>query len=237
MRSGETSLLKNHSELSSEINPAKKGSSKPEFVSALSSGLNRRAFLRQSGAALLLTSIAACKPNISDNKDFDNKTSGSNFKSENSKTLSDIYIFDQHQKDLIIAVQLHLFPDDGDGPSATEINALKYLEWALTDPDNEDEGDGEFIVKGVGWLDSLSEQTQGDQFIKLSGEKQDKVLQQISKSSAGENWLSILIYYLIEALLFDPIYGGNPDGIGWKWLEHQPGFPAPTKDKLYRSFI
>jgi len=223
-------LLKNHS--TSLLNFEKKGSNNPEFVGALSSGLNRRAFLKQSGATILLTSIAACKPNI-----VDNKSSNTKPKSEKSNAFSDIYPFDQHQKNSIIAVQLHLFPDDGDGPSAKDINALKYLEWALTDPDYEDDGDGEFIVKGVGWLDSLSEQTQGDQFIKLSNEKQGKILRQISQSKTGENWLSMLIYYLVEALLFDPIYGGNPDGIGWKWLEHQPGFPAPTEDKLYRSFI
>ena len=39
----------------------------------------------------------------------------------------------------------------------------------------------------------------------------------------GRAWLSLLLYYIFEALLSDPVYGGNPDGIGWQWLEHQPG--------------
>jgi len=39
--------------------------------------------------------------------------------------------------------------------------------------------------------------------------------------------------YIFEALLVDPVYGGNPNGIGWKWLEHQPGLPRPTADKRY----
>jgi len=232
MRSGANALLKNKLKISSKLAAEKTGSSKSKFIDALSSGLNRRAFLRQSGIAVLITSIAACKPNIGDQK-----KSNPELEVKNTKVFLDRYAFDQHQKDSISRVQHHLFPDDGDGPSATDINALKYLEWALTDPDNQDDGDGDFIVQGVGWLNSLSEQTQGNQFIKLSHEKQDKVLRQISQSNTGENWLSTLIYYLMEALLFDPVYGGNPDGIGWKWLEHQPGFPAPTKDKLYRSFI
>ena len=225
-------MLKNQSNDPFNLEAAKKNSNKPEFIGALESGLNRRAFLRQSGAALLLTSIAACKPNITASE-----TAKTKVKTEKSKLFSDVFVFDEHQKKSISAVQLHLFPDDGDGPSATDINALEFLEWALTDPDYQDDGDGEFIVKGVGWLDSLSEQTQGDQFTNLSREKQEKILQQISKSNAGENWLSMLIYYITEALLFDPVYGGNPDGIGWKWLEHQPGFPAPTNDTLYRSFL
>ena len=49
----------------------------------------------------------------------------------------------------------------------------------------------------------------------------------------GKNWLSLLLYYLFEALLADPAYGCNPDGVGWQWLEHQPGFPRPPPDKIY----
>ena len=36
--------------------------------------------------------------------------------------------------------------------------------------------------------------------------------------------------------MLDPVYGGNPEMIGWKWLEHQPGFPAPIEGKTYRDF-
>ena len=49
----------------------------------------------------------------------------------------------------------------------------------------------------------------------------------------GENWLSTLLLYIFEALLTDPVYGGNPNGIGWKWLGHNPGLPRPTADKRY----
>jgi len=43
----------------------------------------------------------------------------------------------------------------------------------------------------------------------------------------------MLLTYILEALLTDPVYGGNPNGIGWTWLQHQPGFPTPTEDKKY----
>jgi gluconate 2-dehydrogenase gamma chain len=58
-------------------------------------------------------------------------------------------------------------------------------------------------------------------------------LREIEQSRAGRNWLSLLLTYLLEALLADPVYGGNPDGIGWTWLEHQPGYPAPPRDKSW----
>ena len=59
------------------------------------------------------------------------------------------------------------------------------------------------------------------------------MLRQIEQSNAGQNWLSLLLTYLLEALLADPVYGGNPDGIGWQWLEHQSGFPRPPADKTW----
>ena len=58
-------------------------------------------------------------------------------------------------------------------------------------------------------------------------------MRQIEQSRAGRNWLSLLLTYVLEALLADPVYGGNPDGIGWQWLEHQPGYPRPPADKSW----
>ncbi|MFT6734807.1 MAG: gluconate 2-dehydrogenase gamma chain [Polaribacter sp.] len=214
------------------------GSLKPKQISALSSGLNRRAFLRNSSATFLVASLMACKPNIETNntQGVDSQTLVLQEGTKKSPS-KELFEFTQDEKNNLIQVQALLFPKDDDGPSAEEINAFTYLEWALTDPDNQADGDGDFIIKGIGWLNGLSKQTQGDNFLKLSLVKQEKVLQQISQSSTGENWMSIIIYYIMEALLFDPIYGGNPDSIGWKWLEHQPGFPAPDSETLYRQFL
>lgn len=62
------------------------------------------------------------------------------------------------------------------------------------------------------------------------------MLKKISQSRAGENWLSLLLYYLLESLTLDPIYGGNTDGMGWQWLGHQAGFPRPVQGKTYLDF-
>ena len=53
----------------------------------------------------------------------------------------------------------------------------------------------------------------------------------------AKEWCSILITLILESLLLDPIYGGNPDGIGWKWLEVTPGFPQPTEELRYDKVI
>ncbi|MEE8342688.1 MAG: gluconate 2-dehydrogenase subunit 3 family protein, partial [Gammaproteobacteria bacterium] len=70
-------------------------------------------------------------------------------------------------------------------------------------------------------------------FTALNEQERETVLREIEQSRAGRNWLSTLLTYLLEALLADPVYGGNPNGIGWQWLEHQPGYPLPPKDKAW----
>ncbi|MPY23225.1 gluconate 2-dehydrogenase subunit 3 family protein [Shewanella psychropiezotolerans] len=205
--------------------PLKAGSSKPELVSVFSSGLNRRAFLRQTGAAAVLLGLIGAKPSVvaaADEVDSQERGSDAGFSS--------------HAQAVVAAVQMQLFPDDDDGPSAKDLNAFRYLTWALDDPDNLADGDRAFILRGVGWLEELAKSTHGASFIKLGVNEQDVVLKQIAKSRTGENWLSLLLYYLLESLTLDPIYGGNTDGIGWQWLEHQPGFPRPIQGKTYLDF-
>ena len=201
----------------------KRGAIKSVYKGALASGLNRRAFLRSSVALSLLSGLAACNLSLDEQDDVITISKAKDY-------------FEPEQQQILDAVQMQLFPADGDGPSARDLNALAYLEWAMTDPENIDDGDPSFIVKGIGWLDDLSKQTLGTGFIKLTSTQQDTVLKQVAGSSQGESWLSLLMYYLAEALMLDPIYGGNPNGIGWQWLQHQAGFPAPIAGKTYRDF-
>lgn len=133
-------------------------------------------------------------------------------------------------------VQQILFPDDGDGPSARDINADGYLYFALHSKDADAE-ERKFILKGVTWLDGIASETRQKPFKQLNAQQQNAILQQINRSRAGERWLSLLLTYIMEALLSDPVYGGNPAGIGWRWLEHQAGFPLPPPNKRYVDLL
>jgi gluconate 2-dehydrogenase gamma chain len=144
--------------------------------------------------------------------------------------------FTNHERRVLDAVQMQLFPEDGYGPSAQDLNALSYLEGAMTDRVNFNDGDPEFIRKGARRLDDMSRTAHGIGFTELTHELQNEVLEQTAQSKFGKNWLSLLIFYLTEALILDPYYGGNPDMIGWMWLEHRPGFPRPVEGKTYRDF-
>ena len=132
----------------------------------------------------------------------------------------------------LAAVQEHLFPAGEDTPGAGDIRAIHYLHDTLENP-AADGGDREFIVNGVGWLNELLEERYGKPFAALDEAQREEGLRRIEQSAAGSNWLSLLLDYLLEALLADPVYGGNPDGIGWHWLQHQPGFPRPPADKAW----
>ncbi len=129
-------------------------------------------------------------------------------------------------------VQEHLFPADDTSPGAQDISALRYLR-NIQESSGGDADEKHFIIQGVGWLNDLSVKKHQKVFRQLSTENRESVLRTIEGSRAGSRWLSLVMTNLIEALLSDPVYGGNQQGKGWKWLEHKPGFPTPTVDKVY----
>jgi len=136
----------------------------------------------------------------------------------------------------IAQVQEVLFPAAVDIPGATDIGATIYLHRAIENPDADGE-DKDFIFRGVGWLDGLTQERYKKTFLQITPAQQQETIEVIVKSRAGRNWVSMLLSYTLEALLMDPVYGGNPDGIGWKWLQHQPGFPTPPADKTWDKLL
>ena len=137
---------------------------------------------------------------------------------------------------IIDAVQRHLFPSETDAPGAREIRALDYLKRIAADTAR-DADQRDFILRGAGWLEDMARRTTRQSFVSLDWARREKLLRQIETSEAGSNWLAQMLLYLIEALLADPVYGGNPDGIGWRWLTHTPGFPTPPAGKRYMELM
>lgn len=133
-------------------------------------------------------------------------------------------------------VQQILFPDDGNGPSAHDIHATAYLYFVLHAPDTE-AADRTFILQGIDWLNQLSQSKFKLNFASASPAQQEALITRIAGSHSGERWLSLLLLYIMEALLVDPIYGGNPQGVGWHWLDHAPGFPRPPASRMYTELL
>lgn len=152
--------------------------------------------------------------------------------SASSKSANETGKFSEDSRQTLSAVQNHLFPTSSDSPGAKEINAMAYLLGVL-ESSYLDDGEKIFILNGVGWLEDLSHSTFNKKFVALKEPQREQLLSTVAKSRAGENWISTILLYIFEALLSDPVYGGNPGGTGWKWLQHQPGFPRPPADKVY----
>ncbi len=132
----------------------------------------------------------------------------------------------------IEAVQEHLWPRREGTPALADFNATAYLAAALLDPQIE-AGERQYISDGVAPLEAFTRTQFERSFFELEETDREAVLRKVETSPVGQYWLSLIMYYLFEALLTDPVYGGNTDGAGWRWLEHEPGFPRPPSAHPY----
>ena len=184
-------------------------------------GHTNKPLLRRRDFLLILTSLAAL-PSVklfaSENQKNAGQINNKSWNDEPWKTLD--------------AVFEHLFPAVEGAPGARDLGVLNYMQTMLKTPDADPE-DMTFINNGVGWLNDLSLQMYKQNFIKLDEHSRENILRKIETSDAGERWLSYLLTQLLEALVSDPVYGSNPNGIGWQWLEHPPGYPLPGHDDMY----
>ena len=189
----------------------------PEFFNTKK--ITRRALLKSAGGASALAALPAMA--------FDSKT---------KNTLLSLLNTDPWLT--LDATLNHLLPQSSavkngeQDISAKQLNATAYLYQIMTvQPTAEEEQ--AFILKGVGWLNGYAQSEKGKAFVELNVGEKEQLLKGISQSRAGQNWLNTLLGYLFEAMLAPPGYGGNPQGIGWQWLEHQGGFPLPEKGQRY----
>lgn len=145
-------------------------------------------------------------------------------------------LMSNQQAKIIQVVQNILFPNDGNGPGAEEINAFPYLLWYLQD-DLIKEYQRQFMLEGADKLESETQSLFQQSFLELSPENQYKIIGILANKKRTKIWLSKLLTFIFEALLTDPCYGGNPNQIGWKWLKHNPGTPRSNTKNKYPTIL
>ena len=142
------------------------------------------------------------------------------------------------QQTLLLETSLYtLFPNDGNGPGADDINAFGYFLWVIQDDLNRKEESNSFIVEGLDWLNQKSIRLKQSNFYDIPANHREAFIDEIVKTKYGKKWVSAMVSLLFEALLLDPIYGGNKEEKGWEWLNHTPGFPRPTKELRYEVLM
>lgn len=146
-------------------------------------------------------------------------------------------ILNEEQSATLDKVLMIFFPNDGNGPSADDINTFGYIIWVLEDSLNRKTEDNSFIIEGIDRLNERSQELFKSYFSPLKEKQQNKVIEAHVEDDETRKWCSALITLIFEALLLDPIYGGNVEEQGWEWLNHTPGFPRPTQDNRYEVIM
>lgn len=141
-------------------------------------------------------------------------------------------ILSEKEWQILIAVQDILFPSEDNAPGARELNAASFVQWVIGDKELDPE-ETAFLKNGLTWVDEEAVERWEKPFLELKEEEREKLLRHIETHSWGESWLSVMLMYIFEALLSDPLYGANPGGIGWNWLGYNPGQPRPQENKIY----
>ena len=140
------------------------------------------------------------------------------------------------QLKVLQAVQLVLFPKEGNGPSALAVNSDKWIVYVLND-EREPQREKDFIVEYLDALNQLSKETDKVSYDLLSLDKQEDLLELFFEEKTPKMWGSRMLTLILEALLLDPLYGVNPNNVGWTWLNHNPGMPRPNEKNMYPTHI
>ncbi len=192
--------------------------------------------------------------------------------------------FDEHQWATIEAATARIIPTDHH-PGAREAEVVRFIDRYVCGTDfiyASAKGDGflrmdgkelavwqeravrrqRVYAEGIARLDELSVQIHGDQFVKLTNDHQDAVLEALSGApkpvtyslSAAQasasglptanvpvtddaiDFFDMLVMHTRQGFYSDPIYGGNKDRIGWRVIGFDgPKSLADTTDGTYTN--
>ncbi len=171
--------------------------------------MSRRTFLARSAAAAAALGLAAC---ARDHRPDDRQR------------------LDEARWRALEAAQDRLLPSSPGAPGARDVRATAYLDAALAEADTPAAVRAR-IRDGADRLDALAREHGAPDFAALQPEARDAVLAEFFDTPEGDRWFDAVMPFTLEALLGDPVHGGNPDGIAWDWLGHRPGWPRPAETR------
>jgi len=140
------------------------------------------------------------------------------------------------QSTILKSILMIIFPEDGNGPSAEDLNSFGYIMWILSDEYLPQE-EKDFVIEGLDWANEQALAIYTEKFVDLEQQQHESLVELFVAHSYGKKWMNVMVNFTLESLLLDPIYGGNVNEAGWKWLEHVPGLPRPTKETTFDAIL
>jgi Gluconate 2-dehydrogenase subunit 3 len=119
-----------------------------------------------------------------------------------------------------------LLPSAPGSPGAKDVNATGYFDAVLADLDVSP-ADQALVKAALPRLDALAHEVRDADFADLNPEDRDAVLARLRDGPDGYRTLWLGLAFTVEALLGDPVYGANKDGVGWKFIHYPPPQPRP----------
>ena len=138
-------------------------------------------------------------------------------KAENMSKLEKSFL---QVKDVIVAVQAHMFPEGNTLPSAKETRVIEFVHETIMHP-SYDKDIRAFVIEGAQELIDREKQS----FLTLSLAEREKVLRSYEETNYGSAWLSRIMTLTMEGIFSDPIYGANRAELGWKSIGSYGGYP------------
>lgn len=159
--------------------------------------------------------------------------------------------FNDAQARAITAMAERMFPRDAAGPGATDAHVVNYIDGRLTSPwgvGAKTYRQGPYAVaadNGHGWqlamtprdvykdallaLDAYCARQYSKSFDALTAQQQDDTLHALEQGKVdtfvvvpAATFFAMFRQNVVEGLFADPLYGGNNNLIGWRWI----GFPG-----------
>src|SRR5258707_3874495 len=138
--------------------------------------------------------------------------------------LTPLVVFTPAEARTLSAILERFFPADENGPGATEIGVLDYLDRALGGPYAELR---DTYRVGLFAIDRASSSRFHTDFAQASADQQDALLAELEAGAVKEfsavdpkQFFELVRAHLQEGLFSDPWYGGNRNKGGWRVLLH-----------------
>jgi len=130
----------------------------------------------------------------------------------------------ERQQQTLKALTERILPSDGsDSPGAREAGVMNYFDWMMRQGFYHSHR--KRIECGLEWVDAFSVARTTRPFIECSAPEQDSIISEMAsmRNTAIQGFLDSVIKVTLAGFLCDPLYGGNKDKTGWKYI----GFDWP----------